>query len=142
MFAFRQVWPKRTNAFVELINRRHDELLDVLERVGGGEAILAEMALHSVVYEWTEHQLLLNCWRNLSGKLQLYWSAHHRAHGRRGAHPDGHRAYVSRACGDSLELMLEEVRDHMVRGLDLTLAYLEAHRTSGAGQNKSEGVAL
>jgi DNA-binding GntR family transcriptional regulator len=136
-FAFRRVWPRRSARFVDELNRRHDALLAAIAGGGGSSnTIAAEMALHSTVYEFAEHRLLLNTWRTLGAKLQLYWSAHHRAHGRRGALPTGHLAYVTLAAGDDLDAMLDEVRAHMVRGLGITQEFLRAEgrkRVAGSG---------
>ncbi len=52
----------------------------------------------------------------LRGRLQLYWAAHHRAHGRRGPRRDSHDSYIKAALGSDLEAMRAEIADHMRRG--------------------------
>lgn len=124
IFAFRLVWDKRTPAFSEELNRRHDWLLNCIDTGDDEENIRAELALHSFVYEVCGHKMLLDIWQGLRGRLQLYWAAHHRAHGRRGPRRDGHMDYVRLATGDSFEAMTAEIRDHMLRGFAKTEAFL------------------
>jgi DNA-binding GntR family transcriptional regulator len=124
IFAFREVWDRRDAAFLEELNRRHDRLLASIAANDDEASIVDELALHSHVYEACGHSLLLGVWQGLSGKLQLYWAAHHRAHGRRGPKAEGHAAYVALAQGDDLSTMVEEIRTHMVQGYARTEAFL------------------
>lgn len=124
IFAFRLVWPRRDAHYRRELLARHDRLLASIAAGDDENNIQHELALHSHVYEACGHRLLLSLWQGLRGKLQLYWAAHHRAHGRRGPHPDGHRRYVALACGDDLDAMIEEIREHMVRGFGQTRDFL------------------
>ncbi|MFX5705701.1 hypothetical protein ABTE52_22180, partial [Acinetobacter baumannii] len=63
-------------------------------------------------------------WAGLRGRLQLYWAAHHRAHGMRGPRRDGHDSYIAAATGDDLEAMRAEIRQHMMRGAMQTETFL------------------
>jgi DNA-binding GntR family transcriptional regulator len=130
IFAFREIWPQRTPAFHAALEARHEALLAAIRTEGSGTTIALELALHSTVYEFAGHRLLLHAWHNLGGKLQLYWSAHHLAHGRRGALPDAHRAYVALAAGDDLEAMIAEIRHHMARGYEVTERFVAAREDS------------
>lgn len=123
-FAFRLVWARRGAAFAREMEARHAGLLACVDAGDDSSAIRAELRLHSWVYEAAGHTLLLDVWRGLQGRLQLYWAAHHLAHGRRGPKRDGHVSYVDLALGDSLELMLDEIRRHMVQGFSQTEAFL------------------
>lgn len=127
IFAFQQLWDKRDAAYFEELQRRHERLLASIAAGDDESSIGDELALHSHVYEACGHSLLLTVWNGLRGKLQLYWAAHHRAHGRRGPLPEGHVKYVELAQGQDLDLMIEEIRDHMVRGFSKTEAFLR-HR--------------
>ena len=124
IFAFRQVWDKRGKAYYDELNARHNRLLASIAKGDDESSIVDELALHSHVYEACGHSMLLGIWNGLRGKLQLYWAAHHRAHGRRGPLPMGHTKYVELAQGKNLDLMIEEIRDHMVRGFAKTEAFL------------------
>lgn len=131
IFAFEQVWNRRDDSFRHELARRHDDLLRSIQAGDDEKSILDELALHSCVYEHSGHQLLLETWMGLRGKLQLYWAAHHRAHGRRGPHPEGHRLYVEAAMGTDLNAMITEVREHMLRGSSKTEAFLESSLLTG-----------
>jgi hypothetical protein len=65
-------------------------------------------------------------WSSLRGRLQLYWAAHHRAHGARGPRRDSHDRYVRLASGDDLPAMLAEVSSHMKRGAQVTERFVRS----------------
>ncbi|MEK1932538.1 MAG: GntR family transcriptional regulator [Pararhizobium sp.] len=116
IFAFELVWGRRDQSFREGLYARHAALtrrIDAQDDVG---SIEAELQLHGFVYEATGHKILLKTWESIRGRLQLYWAAHHRAHGIRGPRRDGHDSYVDNALGDDLEAMRTEIKSHMARG--------------------------
>lgn len=131
IFAFRQVWPRRDAAYRAELIARHDALQRSIAAGDDETGIVTELALHSHVYESCGHRMLLDIWQGLRGKLQLYWAAHHRAHGRRGPHPEGHAHYVTCALGDDLDAMIAEIREHMVRGFSQTEAFLQNRGPAG-----------
>ncbi|MCR4267568.1 GntR family transcriptional regulator [Nitratireductor sp. ZSWI3] len=135
IFAFRQIWDKRDQAYYDELNARHDRLLASIASGDDESSIVDELALHSHVYEASGHSLLLGVWNGLRGKLQLYWAAHHRAHGRRGPLPTGHTKYVEFAQGEDIDLMIEEIRDHMVRGFAKTEAFLREREQFKRGEH-------
>lgn len=124
VFAFEQVWVRRDAAFFDGLRRRHRALTERIDAGDDRGSILAELALHGFVYEAAGHQLLLHTWSSLRGRLQLYWAAHHRAHGMRGPRRDGHDSYVQTACGSRLGAMRTEIRSHMMRGAAQTEQFL------------------
>jgi len=65
-------------------------LLATIDAGDDRASIATELALHGLVYEASGHRLLQRAWHGLRGRLQLYWAAHHRAHGRRGPRRDSH----------------------------------------------------
>ena len=123
-FAFEQAWPRRDQAFERELRRRNEVLLASIDAGDDGASILAELDLHGFVYEASGHHLLQRTWASLRGRLQLYWAAHHRAHGIRGPRRDSHDSYVQLALGDSLQAMLDEVSGHMRRGAGQTEKFL------------------
>lgn len=125
-FAFEQAWPRRDAAFRDELHRRHHALTEAIDRSDELASIDAELALHGLVYEASGHQLLLRTWASLRGRLQLYWAAHHRAHGARGPRRDSHDSYVQAALGDDLPAMRAEIGQHMQRGASQTEAFLHA----------------
>lgn len=125
-FAFEQVWPLRDTAFANELRRRHAALTKTIDRGDDLASIAAELELHSLVYEASGHRLLQHHWAALRGRLQLYWAAHHRAHGKRGPRRDAHDKYVAAAIGDDLAAMNAELADHMQRGARQTERFLAA----------------
>lgn len=123
-FAFEQAWSRRDEAFEREIRRRNDVLLAAIDAGDDSASILAELDLHGFVYEASDHHLLQRTWASLRGRLQLYWAAHHRAHGIRGPRRDSHDTYVQTALGDNLQAMLDEVSGHMRRGAEQTEKFL------------------
>jgi DNA-binding GntR family transcriptional regulator len=124
IFAFRELWSKRDAAYCAELSARHERLLASIAAGDDEASIRDELALHSHVYEACGHKLLLGVWQGLRGKLQLYWAAHHRAHGRRGPHPEAHKRYVDLACGNDLDALVSEIRDHMMRGFGQTRDFM------------------
>lgn len=125
-FAFEQAWPKRDEAFARELKQRHAALTRTIDAGDDGASIAAELELHSLVYEASGHRLLQRSWADLRGRLQLYWAAHHRAHGKRGPRRDAHDSYVSAALGDDLGAVRAEVDSHMLRGARQTEKFLSA----------------
>jgi DNA-binding GntR family transcriptional regulator len=124
IFAFEQVWDRRDAAFRRELNRRHEALSATIDAGDDRQSILAELDLHGFVYEAAQHRILLHHWASLRGRLQLYWAAHHRAHGMRGPRRDGHDSYIEAAGGSDLDALRAEIRTHMLRGAKQTEQFL------------------
>jgi DNA-binding GntR family transcriptional regulator len=124
-FAFEQAWDKRDTAFRRELRRRKDALTATIDAGDDAASILAELELHGLVYEASGHRLLQRTWHGLRGRLQLYWAAHHRAHGTRGPRRDAHDSYVRIALGQDLGAMLAEIGAHMGRGAEQTENFLQ-----------------
>ena len=123
-FAFEQAWDRRDAGFRSELLRRHAALTRSIDEGDNVASIEAELALHGLVYEASGHALLQRFWSSLRGRLQLYWAAHHRAHGARGPKRDSHDGYVAAALGDDLGAILAELDTHMRRGADATERFL------------------
>lgn len=123
-FAFEQAWPRRDEAFRKELKRRQAALARSIDRGDDAGSIDAELALHGLVYEISGHRLLQHTWAGLRGRLQLYWAAHHRAHGTRGPRRDSHDSYVAAALGSDLGAMHAEIGEHMQRGARQTETFL------------------
>ncbi|MEJ5989337.1 GntR family transcriptional regulator [Ramlibacter sp. PS3R-8] len=132
-FAFEQAWDKRDDAFRRELLRRHEALTACIDARDDAASILAELDLHGLAYEASGHRLLQRAWQSLRGRLQLYWAAHHRAHGTRGPRRDSHDSYVQLALGDDLQAMLDEIATHMGRGAHQTERFLSTPPTSPPG---------
>jgi len=125
-FAFEQVWERRDDRFRAELRRRNDVLQATIDAGDDRASISAELDFHSLVYEASGHRLLERAWHGLRGRLQLYWAAHHRAHGRRGPRRDSHDSYIAAALGRDLGAMRAEIADHMRRGAETTERFLRS----------------
>ncbi len=119
-FAFEQVWERRGAGFRAELRHRNDRLIATIDAADDRASILTELELHGLVFEAAGHKLLLRAWQGLRGRLQLYWAAHHRAHGRHGPRRDSHDSYISAALGSDLDAMRREIAGHMRRGAEQT----------------------
>jgi len=135
-FAFEQVWLRRDSRFRTELVARNDALIATIDAGDDRASISAEMHFHSLVYEASGHRQLQRAWDGLRGRLQLYWAAHHRAHGRRGPRRDSHDSYIAAALGEDLAIMRAEVADHMQRGRETTERFL---RSLPPAENSGKG---
>jgi len=124
IFAIEQVWERRDDRFRAELVRRNDALVATIDAGDDRASIETELAFHGLVYEASGHRLLQRAWASLRGRLQLYWAAHHRAHGRRGPRRDSHDSYIAAVLGDDLAAMRAEIADHMRRGAETTERFL------------------
>jgi DNA-binding GntR family transcriptional regulator len=132
IFAFELAWEKRNPDFRRELRRRNDVLAATIDAGDDRASIRAELDLHSLIYETSVHQLLLQTWTGLKGRLQLYWAAHHIAHGRRGPNRTAHQSYIAAATGDSLDALRAEIRHHMQRGLANVIRFIESREAKDA----------
>jgi DNA-binding GntR family transcriptional regulator len=137
-FAFEQIWERRDARFRAELRQRNEALIAAIDASDDRASIARELELHGLVYETSGHALLQSAWHGLRARLQLYWAAHHRAHGRRGPRRDSHDSYLAAALGDDPEAMRREIAEHMRRGVATTERFLVAE----AGKlSKSKGRA-
>ena len=136
IFAFEQIWDRRDDQFRAELVRRNDALIATIDAGDDGASILTELAFHGFVFEACGHRLLERAWLGLRGRLQLYWAAHHRAHGRRGPRRDSHDSYIAAVLGDDLGTMRTELADHMRRGAAITENFLHTLQPSSSGKAK------
>lgn len=135
IFAFEQIWDRRDQGFRAEIKRRNDALVASIDEGDDRASISRELELHALVYETSHHLLLQRAWNSLRGRLQLYWAAHHRAHGRRGPLRESHDSYLAAALGRDLGAMRAEIADHMQRGAVQTERFLRAMSDSSIDDN-------
>ena len=136
IFAIEQVWERRDDRFRAEFARRNDTLVATIDAGDDRASIETELAFHGLVYEASGHRLLQRAWASLRGRLQLYWAAHHRAHGRRGPRRDSHDGYIAAALGDDLATMRNELADHMRRGAAITEHFLHTVQPNLPGKSK------
>jgi len=136
IFAFEQIWERRDDRFRAELVRRNEVLIATIDAGDDRASILTELAFHGFVYEASGHRLLQRAWHGLRGRLQLYWAAHHRAHGRRGPRRDSHDSYIAAALGDDIAAMRTELADHMRRGAAITEDFLHTAPPGLSGKSK------
>ena len=122
---------RRDDRFRARAGRRNEALLATIDAGDDRTSISTELALHGLVFEASGHRLLQRAWHGLRGRLQLYWAAHHRAHGRRGPRRDSHDSYIAAALGDDLDALRLEIADHMRRGAVITEKFVSGQPSSG-----------
>jgi DNA-binding GntR family transcriptional regulator len=115
-YAFKLCWPQRNEEFRKEIIARHKELQRAVVKKRRTEAIRAEIKLHSLPYEFSQNELLLETWRQLAQKIQLGFVVYRLAGGDVGF-SRAHDSYVTLALGDDLDAMLVEVQRHIDLGL-------------------------
>lgn len=127
-FAFQQAWDKRDQRFFDELDRRHVRLTRAIHKGEAAVAVTRELELHDLVYERSDHRLLLNSWKALRGTIHFCLALHHRAH-----QPvvSAHDEYVTAAKGDSRAAMNHAIDRHMRHGLERIRTYL-AHSPSAA----------
>ena len=136
IFAFEQIWQRRDDRFRTELVRLNDALVATIDAGDDRASILTELAFHGFVYEASGHRLLQRAWHAVRGRLQLYWAAHHRAHGRRGPKRDSHDSYITAALGDDLGRLRLEIADHMRRGAETTENFLHTLQPLSSGKSK------
>ena len=136
VFAFEQIWERRDDTFREALMARHAALTEAIDAGDDIRSIDAELDLHGLAYETCGNGILLSSWSGIRARLQLYWAAHHRAHGITGPKRESHDDYVRLALGDSCERMKDEIRDHMSRGLDITMAFVSSVKEQTVSSNR------
>ena len=115
-YAFTLVWPRRDTGFKRVLMRRYEALLLAAERGPAADEMRAEIAFHSVPYEFADDTLLTHTWRHVTRRMQLCFILHRAA-------PDSpnsvamHERFLELALGDDLELMHREIDIHMDLGL-------------------------
>lgn len=142
IFAFELIWDHRDEAFKQVLVSRQDALTSAIDSGNELECIRKELHLHSLVFETTNHQLLLNVWRGLRGRLQLYWASNHLAHGRQGPRRTSHDGYVAAALGADLQTLRDEISSHMRRGSAVTEQFIAGRTKGSSGQPEQLGQAI
>jgi len=138
IFAFEQIWDRRDEGFAAEIRRRNAALVASIDEGDDRSSISRELELHALVYEASNHMLLQRAWNGLRGRLQLYWAAHHRAHGRNGPLRESHDSYLAAALGRDIDVMRAEIVDHMRRGAAQTERFLRATTDRPTGSDMGE----
>ncbi|MBT9386055.1 GntR family transcriptional regulator [Pseudooceanicola sp. CBS1P-1] len=136
IFAFEQIWDRRDADFRQELAAREARLLQAIDDRDDVRAIDAELDLHGLAYECAGNGILLQSWTGIRGRLQLYWAAHHRAHGIQGPKRESHDDYIALALGEDCEAMRTEIRAHMKRGLETTKTFVQSLEDTKENSNR------
>ena len=136
VFAFEQIWDRRGPDFHAALQDRRRRLLQSIDARDDVGAINAELDLHGLAYEHCGNGILLSSWMSIRGRLQLYWAAHHRAHGILGPKRESHDDYIALALGADFQAMKAEIQSHMKRGLETTKAFVESLEATKNNSNR------
>lgn len=117
--AFELVWAHRGDDFYHEIHLRHKALLDAVSAKRGDAVVEAEQHFHSLPYEYCRNDLLLDFWRQISGRLRLCLHLHSEIFSNSDDYANAHMTYIDMACGDNLDEMYREIDDHLSKGRKL-----------------------
>ncbi len=135
-FAIETAWPRRNEHFLVELDRRHDRVKQAITAVDLTSQIEAALSLHGLIYEWADHSLLLDTWRRLAGRLQMYFALHQRARGEAVPAADLHEDYVRLLKGDDMEAARRHALEHIDWDFEELLGYARALEKSGSGGSR------
>jgi len=121
--AFQMCWERRDLVSLADLEMRNERLCKCVSDNDPYRAIATELHLHSWCYELSGHGLLLQSWERIKPTLQFYFALHQKAHNRAGPLRKSHVEYIRHAKGDSLDNMLQHLKNHMQQGLEKTLSF-------------------
>ena len=111
-YAFELIWERRDEAFFDELDQRHEALLEAIRSGNPHQEDLAELAFHSLVFEFTGSRPLIETWERLSRRI-AYCFAMFRPPKRTLKYKlASHVDYVRYAKGKDLSKMLAEIDRH------------------------------
>lgn len=122
-FAIERVWPLRNDQFATVLDGRHEAVKQATAALDLTRQIETALTLHGLIYEWADHSLLLDTWRRLAGRLQMYFALHQQARGEIVPAADMHEDYVRLLKGDDMAAIKRHAREHINWNFDELLAY-------------------
>lgn len=112
-FAIERVWPLRDARFRAELDMRHESVKQATIAGDLTRQIETALQLHSLIYEWSDHSLLLDTWQRLAGRLQMYFALHQRARDEIVPAVDVHEDYVRLLTGDDLAAAKAHAHEHI-----------------------------
>ena len=122
-FAIDRVWGLRDARFAEELERRHEAVKAATRASDLIGQIEAALKMHGLIYEWSNHLLLLDTWQRLAGRLEMYFALHSRARGEAVPAEDIHEDYVRLLTGDDKAAAKHHAHDHIDSDFEALLAY-------------------
>lgn len=111
-YAFELVWDKRGPDFFDELDHRHKELLEAVRGGVPHQEDVAELAFHSLVFEYSENRPLIETWQRLSRRIAYCFAMFRPPKRSLKTKLGGHVDYVRCAKGNNLEKMLSEIDRH------------------------------
>lgn len=125
-FAITRVWPLRDGQFAAELDRRHDAVRQATVALDTTKQIEAALQLHSLIYEWSDHALLLETWQRLARRLQMYFALHQRARGEAVPDLDMHVDYVRLLTGGDIDAAKTYAHEHIDWNFEELVAYAKS----------------
>lgn len=111
-YAFELIWERRDESFREELDRRHDALLEAIRGGGAHQEDIAELAFHSLVFEFADNRPLLETWERLSRRIAYCFAMFRPPKRTLKTKLAAHLDYVRCAKGKDLGTMLAEIDRH------------------------------
>jgi DNA-binding GntR family transcriptional regulator len=115
--AYTRLWPLRDTAFRRELKQRFDTMMMSVDSGDLPQEIHAEFRFHGLVYERCGNHLMLTLWEQLSQKLQLGFAICQVARVPKLDFKENHHRFLDLALGDDLDPMLDELHQHLLRGM-------------------------
>jgi len=122
--AFIRLWPQRDAAFRTEMTARYEALAEAAANSDLNRESAAEAHFHGLVYERCGNHLLLDVWQQMTQKIQLGFAVCRLTHTPKPDYAENHQLFLKLAIGDDLNVMLEELDAHLLRGLSTIRAAL------------------
>ncbi|MBL0373753.1 GntR family transcriptional regulator [Rhizobium sp. KVB221] len=130
-FAIERVWPLRDETFLKELDMRHEAVKQATIAGDLTRQIETALKLHSLIYEWVDHPLLLDTWQRLAGRLQMYFALHQQARDEAVPAVDMHEDYVRLLTGDDIAAAKSYAHEHIDWDFEELVAYAKSLEESG-----------
>jgi DNA-binding GntR family transcriptional regulator len=131
-FAISRVWPLRDAGFAAELDRRHEAVKQATLALDTTRQIESALRLHSLIYEWVDHALLLDSWQRLARRLQMYFALHQRARDEVVPDVDMHEDYVRLLKGDDIAAAKSHAHEHIDWNFEELVSYARSLEENGA----------
>ena len=111
-YAFELIWARRGPDFFAQLDQRHAGLLDAIRGGAPHQEDIAEIAFHSLVFEYSASRPLIETWERLSRRIAYCFAMFRPPKRSLKTKLAAHLDYVRRAKGTDLAEMLAEIDRH------------------------------
>lgn len=124
--AYELVWERRDADFRNEMELRYQILGIAAVQESQWKQTQAEIAFHSLVFERCQNALLNEAWKNIADRLSLSFAVHQQVLIPAREYKSAHETFIACALGTNLEVMLTEIKAHLMRGQEITRLRFEA----------------